>query len=239
MRLTRAMFSSPANIPAGHTPQLFAWHQHLSRLRLSGRHPGGQGSCAAAVLSVQSRAGSGLSEALGDLSALAVHRGGAPSYERTTPRQGPGYGRADEEFSQLLHLVGARDRRPAEGRTLDLDNAADTAGSGGIFDLDDESRDHTRRKRRDHGLLTTSLQQEEAEDARRRYRQKRWARNRVVTRTHALHARQADPAEVEGAYPLLFLLHYAECQPTITHCYIKCEQPKSEICGLEGTHRPS
>ena len=104
--------------------------------------------------------------------------------------------RGGEELTDLLAMVKQRDH-PEEAST----HADGEWGSGGAADLSDSSRDalSTSVRSRTRAELADALRQEEIEDARARYKKKRWARNWVVKRTAELHRRKADAAEVEQA----------------------------------------
>lgn len=142
-----------------------------------------------------------LAEALADLDELVGSNTSSLGNDSELVRRGASKNTIDEhsggeELTDLLAMVKQRDY-PEEASTS-TDGEWET---GGAADLSDSSRDalSTSVRSRTRAELADALRQEEIEDARARYKKKRWARNWVVKRTAELHRRKADAAEVEQA----------------------------------------
>lgn len=142
-----------------------------------------------------------LTEALADLDALVDSGGSSGSLDsvllgRSDRKNDADQHRGADELTDLLAMVKQRDQLEEVGAAT-----REEWGSGGSADLSDRSRDalSTSVRSRTRAELADALRQEEIEDARARYKKKRWARNWVVKRTSELHRRKADAAEVEHA----------------------------------------
>lgn len=140
-----------------------------------------------------------LTEAIADLDALVGSGGSNGSLDcvlrgRSDRKNDVDQHRGAQELTDLLAMVKQRDDLEEAGAAT-----REEWESGGSADLSDRSRDalSTSVRSRTRAELADALRQEEIEDARARYKKKRWARNWVVKRTSELHRRKADAAEVE------------------------------------------